>query len=91
MRTLLCYNISTDKELVNNMNDKELLKTIQNDIKNIDKCIEMCIDEEGIDYLKTIQQKMREQEIKILKQMAIKKALKEQQKVNYTIIGSNKK
>ena len=59
------------------MNDKELLKTIQNDIKNIDKCIETCIDDEGIDYLKSIQQKMREQEIKILKRMAIKKALKE--------------
>ena len=75
---------------MNNMNDKELLKTIQNDIKNLDKCIEMCIDEEGIDYLKTIQQNMREQEIEILKRMALKKALKEQQKVNYTIIGSNK-
>ena len=59
------------------MTDKELLKTIQNDIKNIDKCIEMCIDDEGIDYLKTIQQNMREQEIKIVKQMALKKALKE--------------
>ena len=77
MCNLLCYNISTDKELVNNMNDKELLKTIQNDIKNIDKCIDMCIDDEGIDYLKTIQQNMREQEIKILKRMALKKALKE--------------
>ena len=85
MCTLLCYNISTDKELVNNMNDKELLKTIQNDIKNIDKCIEMCIDEEGIDYLKTIQQNMRKQEIKILKRMAIKKALKEHQKYKYII------
>ena len=59
------------------MSDKQLLKTIQNDIKNIDKCIEMCIDEEGIDYLKTIQQNMREQEIKILKRMTLKKALKE--------------
>ena len=49
------------------MSDKELLKTIQNDIKNLDKCIEMCIDEEDIDYLKTIQQKMREQETKIAK------------------------
>ena len=61
------------------MNDKELLKTIQNDIKNLDKCIEICIDEEGIDYLKSIQQNMREQEIKILKRMAITKALKEYQ------------
>ena len=58
------------------MSDKELLKTIQNDIKNLDKCIEMCIDEEGIDYLKSIQQNMREQEIKILKRMAIKKSPK---------------
>ena len=65
------------KEVMNNMNDKELLKTIQNDIKNLDKCIEMCIDEEGIDYLKSIQQNMREQEIEILKRMALKKALKE--------------
>ena len=62
------------------MSDKELLKTIQNDIKNIDKCIDMCIDEEGIDYLKSIQQNMREQEIEILKRMAITKALKEYQK-----------
>ena len=61
------------------MSDKELLKTIQNDIKNLDKCIEMCIDEEGIDYLKSIQQNMREQEIQILKKMAITKALKEKQ------------
>ena len=61
------------------MTDKELLKTIQNDIKNLDKCIEMCIDEEGIDYLKSIQQNMREQEIQILKKMAITKALKEKQ------------
>ena len=64
---------------MNTMNDKELLKTIQNDIKNIDKCIDMCIDEEGIDYLKSIQQNMREQEIEILKRMALKKALKEKQ------------
>ena len=72
------------------MSDKELLKTIQNDIKNLDKCIEMCIDDEGIDYLKSIQKHMRMEEIKLIKQIAIKKALKEQQKVNYTIIGSNK-
>ena len=61
------------------MTDKQLLKTIQNDIKNLDKCIEMCIDEEGIDYLKTIKQNMLEQEIEIVKRMALKKALKEQQ------------
>lgn len=62
------------------MNDKELLKTIQNDIKKIDKCIEMCIDDECIDYLKTIQEHMIEQEIEIVKRITIKKALKEQQK-----------
>ena len=60
------------------MNDKELLKTIQNDIKNIDKCIDMCIDD-GIDYLKSIQKHMRMEEIKLIKQIAIKKALKEKQ------------
>lgn len=59
------------------MSDKELLKTIQNDIKNIDKCIELCINEDGIDYLKSIQKHMREQEIKLIKQIAFKKALKE--------------
>ena len=70
------------------MSDKELLKTIQNDIKNLDKCIEMCDSDEGIDYLKSIQKDLRKEEIKIVKQIAIKKALIEQQKVNYTIIGS---
>ena len=72
------------------MTDKQRLKTIQNDIKNIDKCIDMCIDDDGIDYLKSIQKHMRMEEIKLIKQIAIKKALKEQQKVNYTIIGGNK-
>ena len=72
------------------MSDKQRLKKIQNDIKNIDKCIDMCIDDDGIDYLKSIQKHMRMEEIKLIKQIAIKKALKEQQKVNYTIIGSNK-
>ena len=67
------------------MTDKQRIKTIQNDIKNLDKCIEMCIDDEDIDYLKSIQQNMREQEIKILKRMAIKKALKEHQKYKYII------
>ena len=61
------------------MSDKELLKTIQNDIKNLDKCIDMCIDDDGIDYLKSIQKVLRKQEIKILKKMAITKALKEKQ------------
>ena len=61
------------------MNDKELLKTIQNDIKNLDKCIDMCIDDDGIDYLKSIQKDLRKAEIKIVKKMAITKALKEKQ------------
>ena len=62
------------------MSDKELLlKTVQNDIKNIDKCIDMCIDDEGIDYLKSIQKDLRKQEIEILKRITIDKMLKEQQ------------
>ena len=70
------------------MSDKELLKTIQNDIKNLDKCIEMCIDEEGIDYLETIKQNMRIQELEILKRISINKLFKEQQtwiKLHHTI------
>ena len=69
------------------MSDKELLKTIQNDIKNIDKCIDMCIDDEGIDYLKSIQKHMRMEEIKLIKQIAIKKALKQHQKYKYIVSG----
>ena len=62
------------------MSDKELLlKTIENDIKNLDKCIEMCIDDDGIDYLKSIQKDLRKEEMQILKKMAITKALKEKQ------------
>jgi hypothetical protein len=75
------------------MLDKQLLKTIQNDIKNIDKCIEMCVSDEGINYLKSIQKNMREQEIKLVKQIAIKKALKEhnneQPTINNTITPPN--
>ena len=63
------------------MPDKELLlKTIQNDIKNIDKCIEMCDSNYGIDYLKSIQKELRKQEIETLKRITIDKMLKEQQK-----------
>lgn len=36
------------------MSNKELLNTIQNDIENINKCIEMCNDYEAIDYLLSI-------------------------------------
>ena len=59
--------------------NKQLLKTIQNDIKNLDKCIEMCDSDEGINYLKSIQKDLRKEEIKIVEQIAIKKALKEKQ------------
>lgn len=58
------------------MSDKELLQTIQNDIKNIDKCIEMTISVEAIDYLKSIQENLRKQEIKLVKEMTIKKVIK---------------
>lgn len=59
------------------MSDKELLKTIQNDIKNLDKCIKRCNDEDGIDYLKSIQQNLRKEEIKLVKQMSINKLINE--------------
>ena len=63
---------------MNNMNDKELLKTIQNDIKNIDEYIETCIDEDAIYYLYLIKQDMLIFKLEILKRMALKKkALKE--------------
>ena len=62
------------------MNDKELLKTIQNDIKILDKYIEKYIDDdECIDYLETIKQNMRIQELEILKRISINKLFKEQQ------------
>lgn len=51
--------------------------TIQNNIKNIDEYIETCINDEEIDYLKTIQQNMEEYELKIGKRMEFKKSLKE--------------
>ena len=51
------------------MSYKEQLKTIQNDIKNIDKCIEMSISVEAIDYLKSIQENLRKQEIKLVKEI----------------------
>ena len=48
----------------------------------------MCIDDEGIDYLKSIQKHMRMEEIKLIKQIAIKKALKEhQKKYKYIVSG----
>ena len=66
------------RKLVNNMNDKELLKTIQNDIKILDKYIEKYIDDdECIFYLETIKQDMRIQELEILKRISINKLFKE--------------
>ena len=59
------------------MTNKELHKTIQNDIKNLDKCIEMSNDEDDIDYLKSIQENLRKEEIKLVKQMSINKLIKE--------------
>ena len=59
------------------MSDKELLKTIQNDIENIDNCIEMCNDYETFDYLLSIKENLRKEEIKLVKQMSINKLIKE--------------
>ena len=42
------------------MSDKQLLKTIQNDIKNIDEYIETCINDEEINYLKAIKKALKE-------------------------------
>ena len=36
----------------------------------------MCDSDEAIDYLKSIQKNLREQEIKLVKQMSIKKSTK---------------
>ena len=58
------------------MSDRELLKTIQNDINNLDKCIESCNNEDGIIYLKSIQENLRKEEIKLVKQMSINKLIK---------------
>ena len=48
------------------MNDKELLKAIQNDIKNIDEYIETCISDEQIDHLKTIKKALKQYQKKPL-------------------------
>lgn len=40
-------------------NNKEQLKTIQNDIENIDKAIENSIDEDTINYLKSIKKDLK--------------------------------
>ena len=65
------------------MNDKELLKTIQNDIKNIDEYIETCIDEDTIYYLDLIKQDMLIFKLellkRIIKRITINKLFKEKQ------------
>ena len=61
------------------MNDKELLKTIQNDIKNIDEYIETCIDEDTIYYLYLIKQDMLIFKLELLKRIIINKLFKEKQ------------
>ena len=61
------------------MNDKELLKTIQNDIKNIDEYIETCIDEDTIHYLYLIKQDMIIFKLEVLKRITINKLFKEKQ------------
>ena len=62
------------------MSDKELLKTIQNDIKNIDEYIETCIDDDTIYYLYLIKQDMLILKLQLLKRITINKLFKEQQK-----------
>ena len=49
------------------MSDKELLKTIQNDIKNIDEYIETCTDEDTLYYLHLIKQDMLIFKLELLK------------------------
>ena len=61
------------------MNDKELLKIIQNDIKNIDEYIETCIDEDIIYYLYLIKQDMLIFKLELLKRITINKLFKEKQ------------
>ena len=61
------------------MNDKELLKTIQNDIKNIDEYIETCIDEDTLYYLYLIKQDMLIFKLEVLKHIIINKLFKEKQ------------
>ena len=64
---------------MNNMSDKELLKKIQNDIKNIDEYIETCIDEDTIYYLYLIKQDMLIFKLELLKRITINKLFKEKQ------------
>ena len=59
------------------MSDKELLKTIENDIKNIDEYIETCTDEDIIYYLYLIKQDMLNFKLELLKRITINKLFKE--------------
>ena len=61
------------------MSDKELLKTIENDIKNIDEYIETCTDEDAIYYLYLIKQDMLIFKLELLKRITINKLFKEKQ------------
>ena len=61
------------------MSDKELLKTIQNDIKNIDEYIETCTDEDTLYYLHLIKQDMLIFKLELLKRITINKLFKEKQ------------
>ena len=61
------------------MSDKELLKIIQNDIKNIDEYIDTCIDEDTIHYLYLIKQDMIIFKLEVLKRITINKLFKEKQ------------
>ena len=61
------------------MSDKELLKTIQNDIKKIDEYIETCIDEDTIYYLYLIKQDMLIFKLELLKRITMNKLFKEKQ------------
>ena len=63
------------------MSDKELLKTIENDIKNIDEYIETCTDDDTIYYLYIIKQDMLIFKLELLKRITINKLFKEQQKM----------
>ena len=47
--------------------------------RNIEKCIEECIDEDTIDYLEAIKQDMLIFKLEILKHITIDKMLKEKQ------------
>ena len=61
------------------MSDKELLKKIENDIKNIDEYIETCIDDDIIHYIYLMKQDMLIFKLEVLKHIIINKLFKEKQ------------